>query len=288
MNKNIKIYQYSAYERPLNERFDLLTFKDCEPDILQNFIYKESYYCFFFFIKGEADITVAGNHAKVKSPVLITGLPGDTWEWKSWEDVEGYFICFDAETLMSGLKRGFSLDPIPFLNPEERYPFICLSTERFLRLRQLIEDMKACISEYPVYYDLLRAELWQFIFLAEKEYILNGYKGRKLEQKNNVIKFIHLVNKHYNMHHDTKFYADEMHITPSYLNKIIKSNLGINAYDYITNRIISEAKVLLRLTKINISELSYKLGYENPNYFIRLFKKVAGVTPLDFSKRGTL
>ena len=189
---------------------------------------------------------------------------------------------------MSGLNGSYSLDPIPFLNPEERFPFICLSEKRFLRLRDLTMDMKECISEFPVHYDLLRAELWQFIFLAEKEYTLNGNKGRKQGQKNHVMQFIQLVNQHYASHHDAKFYADEMHISPNYLNKITKSNLGISAFDYITNRIMSEAKVLLRLSKINVSELSYRLGYENPNYFIRLFNKLVGMTPLEYHKRGTL
>ena len=288
VKKEIKIYQFYQYDRPLNERFDVLNFKDQEQDLVNYPTYKEAFYCFFFMEKGEADITVAGQQAHVNAPVLITGLPGDTWEWKHWKGIEGYFLCFDAETLMSGLKGGYSLDPIPFLNPEERFPYICLSQERFTRLRELIRDMKECISEFPIHYDLLRAELWQFIFLAEKEYILNGNKGRKREQKNHVVQFIQLVNQNYSHHHDTKFYADEMHITSNYLNKIIKSNLGISAFDYIANRIMSEAKVLLRLTKINISELAYKLGYENPNYFIRLFSKMEGITPLEYHKRGTL
>lgn len=286
-NKDIKIYNFLP-KYHTNEKFIVFDFKLSEPDIISKPIYKEGFYCFLFLEKGEADLIVAGEHAQVKAPVLITALPGDTWEWKHWENIEGHFLCFDAETLMSGLKGGYSLDPIPFLTSEDRFPFICLSQERFLRLHLLIQDMKDCISEFPIFYDLLRAELWQFIFLAEKEYVLNGHKGRKREQKNHVTQFIQLVNQHYARHHDAKFYADEMHITPNYLNKIIKSNLGISAFDYITNRIMSEAKVLLRLTKININELSYRLGYENPNYFIRLFNKIEGITPLEYHKRGTL
>ena len=286
--KEIKIYQFLSYEYPLNERMAILDFKDQESDLIKEPVYKESFYCFLFMEKGEADLTVAGESAHIKAPMLITALPGDTWQWKRWKDIKGYFICFDAETLMSGLKGGYSLDPIPFLDPEDRYPFIHLTDRRFKRLKLLTEDMKDCLNEHPVYYDLLRAELWQFIFLAEKEYILNGNNGRKREQPNHLMNFIQLVNNNYVSHHDVKFYAHEMHITPNYLNKIVKSNLGISAFDYITNRIISEAKVLLRLTKINISQLSYRLGYENPNYFIRLFNKIEGITPLEYQKRGTL
>lgn len=286
--EEIKLYKFSPDTRPLNERLDILHFKNQEPDIIEHAIYKEAYYCFLLLEKGEAEIILDNQRAKVKAPVVICGLPGDTWKWIYWKDVEGRFICFDAETLMSGLKGGFSLDPIPFLNPEKRYPFVPLSDDRFRRLKLLVDDMEEARFDFPIHYDLLRAELWQFVFLTEKEYSLNGNTGRTKEQKNRLLQFIQLVNLNYTDHHDAQFYADAMHITPNYLNKITNAMLGLSAYDYITNRIISEAKILLRLTNINISELAYKLGYENPGYFIRLFKKKEGITPLEYHKRGTL
>ena len=287
-NKEIKLFKFFSEDRPLTERFDVLEFQDCEDDILKYPIYKESYYSFLLLEEGEADITLDGVKSHVTAPAVVTGLPGDSWEWEHWSNIKGYFICFDAETLIAGLRGGYSLDPIPFLNPEQRYPFIPLSEARLTKLKTLTEDLIECISERPIFYDLIRAILWQFIFLTEKEYALNGNKGRKKEQKNHLLNFIHLVNKNYRSHHDAKFYADALNITPNYLNKITKSLLGLSAFDYITNRIISEAKVLLRLTKINISELAFKLGYENPGYVISIFKKLEGITPLEYQKKGTL
>ena len=286
--KVIKLYTYITEKRPVNERFDILNFQDAEKDLLLDSVYKEGYYCLFLMEQGNAELSVDGEKSKVEGPTVICGLPGSTWDWKHWENVKGDFICFEGATLMSGLNGSYSLDPIPFLNPQQRYPFIPLSEKKFTRLRSLVTDMKECISDYPVHYDLLRAEIWQFVFLTEKEYVLNGNHGRRKEQKNHLMEFIRLVNENFHTHHDTQFYASRLNITPNYLNKIIKSLMGISAFDYITNRIMSEAKVLLRLTDINVSELSYKLGYDNPGYFIRLFKKIEGVTPCDFQKRGTL
>ena len=286
--KGIKLYTYITEKRPINQRFDILSFQDAEKDLLLDPVYKEGYFCLLLIEEGKAELSVDGEKAKVEAPIVVCGLPGSTWEWKHWENIKGDFICFEGATLMAGLKGTYSLDPIPFLNPQQRYPFIPLSEKRFKRLRDLSADMKECISEYPVHYDLLRAELWQFVFLTEKEYVLNGNHGRRKEQKNYLMEFIRLVNENYPTHHDTQFYASELNITPNYLNKITKSLTDISAFDYITNRIMAEAKVLLRLTDINVSELSYKLGYENPGYFIRLFKKIEGVTPLDFRKKGTL
>lgn len=286
--KEVKQYQFHKDQFPLTQRFAVLDFNICVEDIIKELTYKEGYYCFLVISKGEADLIIDRQKAQISAPALAIGLPGDTWEWKRWKDIEGWFIVFDAETIMAGLKGGFNLDPIPFLNPEKRYPFIPLSDKRFQRLKLLVEDMKECTTEYPVHYDLIRAQLWQFIFLTEKEYILNGNQGRRKERKNHLMDFIKLVNKNYESHHDVAFYANEMHITPNYLNKITNDLIGMSAYDYILNRIISEAKILLKLTDINVSELAYKLGYENPAYFIRLFKKLEGITPLEYHKRGTL
>lgn len=285
--KNLRVYQFSS-RVPLTERFAVLDFNDPENLIPECPIYKEGYYCFLLIEKGSAEVVIDNQRDFIEAPVLLCGLPGDTWEWKKWQDIEGVFILFDAETVMAALKGNFSLDPVPFLNPEKRYPFIPLSQKRFQRLKLLSEDMKECLMEHPVYFDLLRAEIWQFIFLVEKEYILNGHPGRGKERKNQLMEFVSLVNQHYASHHDVAFYANEMHITSNYLNKITNMLLGISAYNYILKRIISEAKILLKLTDVNISELAYQLGYENPGYFIRLFKKMEGMTPLEYHKRGTL
>lgn len=286
--EKLKVFDFKKSEFPLNERFVVLDFFDCAEDIFRNFSYIDGFYTFLLIEEGSLDLSVAGYKYKAKSPVLVTGLPGDVWEWKNHEISKGYFICFDAPTVMAGLKGGFSLDPIPFLNPENRFPFIPLSDLRFKKLKELTLEMDECLEDKPVYFDLIRAQIWQFIFLAEKEYILNGNKGRESIGKNHLVEFIHLVNLHYAEHHDTQFYADALNITPNYLNKLVRSKLNRSAFQFIQERIISEAKTLLRLTRFNISELAYRLGFENTSYFIRCFKKSEGMTPLEYHKKGTL
>lgn len=284
----IKNFNFKPEDYPLNERFEILEFSDCHEDIKSFPSYTEGFYCFLLIEEGEATLSVAGQKFNVEPHSLITGLPGDIWEWDKYNVNKGYFICFNAPTIMAGLKGGFSLDPIPFLNPQQRYPFIPLSSLRYQKLKSLVEEMKECLMDKPVFYDLLRAQIWQFIFLTEKEYTLNGNLGRYKMVKNHLVEFIHLVNIHFAIHHDTAFYAQSMNITSNYLNKIVKSKMGLSAFQFIQNRIISEAKTLLRLTRININELAYRLGFENTSYFIKCFKKSEGITPLEYHRRGTL
>ena len=284
----IKVYQYDHDTRPVDERFDIIDLRNDEHLINNEINYREGYYCILLLEQGEAFLEVNGYTKHVQAPVVVCGLPGDMWHWKNFKNLRGRFVCFEGPFILAGLNGGFTLEPVSFLNMGSHFPFIPLSYSRYHKLRELVNDMQECRNEYPVFYDLLRVQLWQFIFLTEKEYILNRQKGRETEVKNHIVDFMHLVNNHYFEHHDTKYYAEKMCITPNYLNKVCKMMIGINAYDYISSRIMAEAKVLLRLTDITVNELAYRLGFENVNYFIKCFKKSEGVTPGEYKKRGTL
>ena len=55
--------------------------------------------------------------------------------------------------------------------------------------------------------------------------------------------------------------------------------------DLIHIYLISEAKNLLQTADANVSEIAWALGFENPPYFSRLFKKETGISPLRFKKQ---
>ncbi|MNG36477.1 HTH-type transcriptional activator RhaR [compost metagenome] len=67
---------------------------------------------------------------------------------------------------------------------------------------------------------------------------------------------------------------------------MLKQETGKTALELIHLYLISEAKNLLKEGKMNISEISVSLGFENPTYFSRLFKKEVGVTPNKFKEES--
>ena len=60
---------------------------------------------------------------------------------------------------------------------------------------------------------------------------------------------------------------------------MLKKETGRSAKDHINDFIVGKAKNLLLSTEESVSEIAYKLGFNYPHYFSRLFKNKTGVTP---------
>jgi len=79
--------------------------------------------------------------------------------------------------------------------------------------------------------------------------------------------------------------AEQLHLSPKYLSDLLKQETGKTGLELIHLYLISEAKNLLVAGEHNISEIAYHLGFENPPYFSRLFRKEVGVTPKEYKNR---
>ena len=106
-----------------------------------------------------------------------------------------------------------------------------------------------------------------------------------MDSKNHVSDFINLVNAEFNKTRSVNSYAEKLNITPGHLNDIIKKKLKITAKEFILSRIMLEAKRLLNYSDLTISEIALKLNYQDLSYFIRSFKKLTGLTPLQFRRK---
>jgi two-component system response regulator YesN len=78
--------------------------------------------------------------------------------------------------------------------------------------------------------------------------------------------------------------AQEVHFSPYYVSRLFKEELGLTFIEYLTKIRIDEAKRLLLETNMTVSEISDLVGYQDPSYFTKVFKKREGVTPTQFRR----
>jgi len=79
--------------------------------------------------------------------------------------------------------------------------------------------------------------------------------------------------------------ADAVGLSRNYLCGLFKKETGLNVWDYLTSRRMEEAKRLLHETNDKTYEVALKVGYDNPGYFSRMFRKYVGTSPREYKSR---
>jgi AraC-like DNA-binding protein len=78
--------------------------------------------------------------------------------------------------------------------------------------------------------------------------------------------------------------ADHLHVSSRYLTDMLKSLTGQSTQQHIHNRLIETTKVMLSTTRLTIAEIAYRIGFEHPQSFNKLFKRFTNLSPNDYRK----
>lgn len=97
--------------------------------------------------------------------------------------------------------------------------------------------------------------------------------------------FCQLVEAHYASHRPVSFYAGQLGITTAHLSALCRQIVQKAPLELIHERMILEAKRNLVYTSMTISIVSYTLGFSDPAYFTRVFKRQVGHSPRQFRQR---
>lgn len=82
--------------------------------------------------------------------------------------------------------------------------------------------------------------------------------------------------------------ANNLDISPTYLSKLFKKEVGIPLSEYIQRERVAEAKKLLTLTTYSLTAICAWLNFNDQSYFIRVFKKITGMTPKQYREQNTI
>ena len=79
-----------------------------------------------------------------------------------------------------------------------------------------------------------------------------------------------------------RYFAEQLHLSPNYFGDLIRKETGRTAQEQIQLHLIDRAKELICDTERSVSDIAYELGFQYPQHFSRLFKKVVGQTPVEY------
>lgn len=101
-------------------------------------------------------------------------------------------------------------------------------------------------------------------------------------------KAMEYIRGHYHQDLSIKDIAASVYLSPGYLSTIFKSETGLTVMDYLTRIRMEAAKELLHNGEIKISDIAQAIGYNNPQSFIRFFKKAYQMTPMEYRRNLVL
>ncbi len=96
--------------------------------------------------------------------------------------------------------------------------------------------------------------------------------------------FIQLVETHFREQHSPVFYAAILNISKSYLRKTCIQAFGHSPKNCVYARVMLESCILFEDPRLNIAEIGSGLGFDDPAYFSRIFKKQRGIPPDAYRK----
>ncbi|MDF2613166.1 MAG: transcriptional regulator, AraC family [Clostridia bacterium] len=104
------------------------------------------------------------------------------------------------------------------------------------------------------------------------------------QHKEDIDKVIHYITKNYMNEIRVDDFADIIHLSKYHFLKVFKQYIGTSPYEYLINYRINEAKILLKTTHHSISYIASAVGFLNESNFIKQFKRITHLTPLNYRR----
>lgn len=177
------------------------------------------------------------------------------------------------------LIQSYEREGAPFMQTQQRVLEILWLISRVVN-ETGIEITTPLLSFKSQDYRQLRVEVSVLLSKMEQLYLehFNQFEADTIKQIKQYIK----EHSHEDISLDKL--ADIVGLSPMYISKMFKEKLGINYIDFLTECRIEKAKKLLCDPEKSIKEITFEVGYHEPNYFSKVFKKVCNVSPKEFRK----
>ncbi len=162
--------------------------------------------------------------------------------------------------------------------PKSRLP-----DQEWSQIGQFFEQLQNILDRGGVYVEDRAVSTLRSMLLLVAEYKLNSLTpAEKLPASPLsplVLGFQDLLEENYVAHRDVAFYSEQLHVTPATLNRRLKSEIGLTVTQAVNERLAIRARVELRAGVKPVKQVAFELGFEDPLYFSRFFKKQFGQSP---------
>ena len=247
------------------------------------------FYQIIWFRHGQGTHRVDFVDYPVADNTIFFVAPGQIHAFDGTENVEGVIILFNASFLADEESSESIFLKYNVFNAYDSLPYYKISHEEAERLMTLVNEMN---KEYSLTGAFAHKDYMQYLvrlFLVRVQRSGERKEEPKLYVTNianrTFVRFRQLLEQNFHKTHTVQEYADLLNVSARTLTKYVSMSAHSAPLKIINDRIILEAKRQLQHTSLNVKEIGYELGFEDPSYFVKFFKRITGMMPSEFRKR---
>jgi AraC-like DNA-binding protein len=244
-------------------------------------------------IKGSNTVEYANKTVQINEFGVLFASPKIPYRYTpNTTEQSGHFCVFTKDFLPFN-KTGLDLDTLHVFSNQSDFVFQ-ISEDQFQQFEVIFEKMQLEISsDYEFKYDLLRNYLIELIHNGQKLHPLPFSLNSKTAASRITSLFIELLERQFPIanslqvlqNKSPKDYANQLNVHVNHLNKVLKEGIGKTTSEIISSRINQEAKILLKESNWNISEIANALGFDEVAHFSNFFKKHNQQAPNNFREK---
>ena len=244
------------------------------------------YYRIYWIEEGYGEYRIDFKSFTIENAGLFFLSPGQVLQVDAEKVKSGYQISFDKEFYcVETHGKEIACNGVLF-NNVHRATMISLQAADAPMFWQLIQNMMNELQNPgQAHREILETYLRMFLIEALRKLDRNQQQVEDKEENKLVADFIALVEKHHAQKHGVAEYAQMLAIAPKSLTKRLQAEGYPTPTQVIRDRIVLQAKRDLRYTDKSVKEIAFDLGFDDPAYFTRYFKKAEGVSPNGYKER---
>ncbi|WBV58382.1 helix-turn-helix transcriptional regulator [Chryseobacterium daecheongense] len=239
--------------------------------------HKHDFFIINLFEIGKGFHTIDFVEYKVENSQIHLVFPGQVHQWVIEKETIGYQLMISREWFENFL-------PVLRFSASyyQNHPVIDVSEEIFQQLLYEFKAIKDSLNNKPVFWELIQKR-GEVIGLLISKSVEGAFNDFEIFNSNPVIsKFLSFIDQYFKEERSVSFYAEKLNISANYLNIICKKNLNRSASSLIQDRILLEAKRLLKVSAMSVKDIVYDLGFYDHASFSKFFKAQTGMTPSQF------
>jgi AraC-like DNA-binding protein len=287
--KRIPHYNYFKIKPSNGLLIDVVNLHYVKPFIALHASHTLNYYDISFIYEGSGFVTINEQTKLVNPNDVVFTMPNEIRNWDNKNIKRGESLIFDGKFIESLFNDPDFLFRQAFFALKRYSIKLSLSADTMSKVKDILYYIRDEINVSDggdVY--RLRAYLYELFVLLNREYVNTNNVLAIMPEENKPVKnryvndFIQMVNMEYSDKHSINYYAAKLDITPNYLNEVVKKAIGINAKQYVQNRLTLEAKRMLSQTSMPVAAIADTLSFQSSSYFVRFFRVQTNYTPLQF------